>query len=161
MTVSSTAQARKQAAEEERRARMTALELEADDCKRHVAEQILTLKCPRCAQGIYDFNDCFALTCSRCAVRDSNSGHQLLLPPANCCPIFAFRTSQGHLPGWDLRMVPRRLRGRRPPARRQLPARAARPAGQPSLRGSGPVPPGPPRPAGGRAAAVRKTRIPL
>ena len=27
-------------------------------------------------------------------VRDSNSGHQLLLPPANWCPMFAFRTTQ-------------------------------------------------------------------
>ena len=52
-------------AEKERRARMTALELETDDCKRHIADQILTLKCPRCTQGIYDFNGCFALTCSR------------------------------------------------------------------------------------------------
>ena len=30
----------------------------------------------------------------RCVVRDSNSGHQLLLPPANWCPIFASRTTQ-------------------------------------------------------------------
>jgi chemotaxis protein histidine kinase CheA len=58
-------QARIEAAEEERRVRMTALEREADDCKRHIAEQILTLKCPRCGQGIYDFNGCFALACSR------------------------------------------------------------------------------------------------
>ena len=27
-------------------------------------------------------------------VRDSNSGHQLLLPPANWCPIFASRATQ-------------------------------------------------------------------
>ena len=31
----------------------------------------------------------------RCVVRDSNSGHQLLLPPANWCPSFASRTKQG------------------------------------------------------------------
>jgi hypothetical protein len=37
-------------AEEVRRARLTAEERAADDCKRHVAEEILTLKCPRCAQ---------------------------------------------------------------------------------------------------------------
>ena len=30
----------------------------------------------------------------RCVVRDSNSGHQLLLPPANWCPMFASRTAQ-------------------------------------------------------------------
>ena len=29
-----------------------------------------------------------------CVVRYSNSGHQLLLPPANWCPIFASRTTQ-------------------------------------------------------------------
>ena len=27
-------------------------------------------------------------------VRDSNFGHQLLLPPANWCPMFASRTTQ-------------------------------------------------------------------
>ena len=32
---------------------------------------------------------------SRCVVQTSNSGHQLLLPPANWCPIFASRTTQG------------------------------------------------------------------
>ena len=31
----------------------------------------------------------------RCVVRDSNSGHELLLPPAKLCPIFASRTTQG------------------------------------------------------------------
>ena len=30
----------------------------------------------------------------RCVVRDCNSGHQLLLPPANWRPMFAFRTTQ-------------------------------------------------------------------
>ena len=29
----------------------------------------------------------------RCVVQDSNLGHQLLLPPANWCPIFASRTT--------------------------------------------------------------------
>ena len=28
--------------------------------------------------------------------RNSNSGHQLLFPPANCCPIFAVWTTQGY-----------------------------------------------------------------
>ena len=31
----------------------------------------------------------------RCVVRGSNSGHQLLLPPASWCPIFAVWTTQG------------------------------------------------------------------
>ena len=30
-------------------------------------------------------------------VRESNSGHQLLLPPANWCPMFASRTTQSQL----------------------------------------------------------------
>ena len=30
----------------------------------------------------------------RCVVRDSNSGHQLLFPHANWCPIFASWTTQ-------------------------------------------------------------------
>ena len=29
-------------------------------------------------------------------LRDSSSGHQQLLPPANWCPTFAFWTMQGH-----------------------------------------------------------------
>ena len=35
----------------------------------------------------------------RCAVRDCNSGHQLLLPPANWRTIFAVWTTQAHPPG--------------------------------------------------------------
>ena len=31
----------------------------------------------------------------RCAARASNSGHQLLLPPADWCPMFASQTTQG------------------------------------------------------------------
>ena len=30
----------------------------------------------------------------RCVVQTSHLGHQLPLPPANCCPIFASRTTQ-------------------------------------------------------------------
>ena len=30
-----------------------------------------------------------------CVVRDFNSGHQLVLPPAKWCPIFVSRTAQG------------------------------------------------------------------
>ena len=36
---------------------------------------------------------CF-VAARRPVVRDSNSGHHLLLPPANCCPIFASRTTR-------------------------------------------------------------------
>jgi len=36
--------------------------------QRRVVEEILTLKCPRpgCMQAFFDFDGCFALTCSRC-----------------------------------------------------------------------------------------------
>ena len=59
----------KEAAEEERRVQMSAPEREADACKRHISEQILTLRCPHCAQGFNDFEGCFALTCSRATCR--------------------------------------------------------------------------------------------
>ena len=35
----------------------------------------------------------FAVRPPPCVVQTSNSGHQLLLPPANWCPIFASRTT--------------------------------------------------------------------
>ena len=38
---------------------------------------------------------CCRSASARCVVRDSNSGHQLLLPPANWwCPVFASRATQ-------------------------------------------------------------------
>ena len=48
------------------------------------------------AGGGDDDNDDAGSSCSEdwCVVRDSNSGHQLLLPPANWCPIFASGTTQ-------------------------------------------------------------------
>jgi hypothetical protein len=33
---------------------------------RHIEEDILTCKCPRCGQAFVDFTGCFALSCSRC-----------------------------------------------------------------------------------------------
>eukprot|EP01047_Picozoa_sp_COSAG01_P012870 COSAG01_NODE_590_length_15129_cov_55.685895_2_plen_4125_part_01 len=36
-----------------------------DDHRKHIVENILTLKCPRCGQAFVDFQNCFALTCSR------------------------------------------------------------------------------------------------
>jgi hypothetical protein len=53
------------AVEEKRLAQLTVLQREADDGKRHVVEEILTLKCPRCTQAFTDFHGCFALICSR------------------------------------------------------------------------------------------------
>jgi len=34
--------------------------------RRHIEEDILTCKCPRCGQAFVDFEGCFALRCSRC-----------------------------------------------------------------------------------------------
>ena len=53
-------------------------------------------------------------------VRDSNSGHQLLLPPANWCPIFASRTthrSQRQRAGSGFRLHDRGRHGRARPRR--------------------------------------------
>ena len=36
-------------------------------------------------------------------VRDSDSGRQLLLPPADCCPVSAYLD---HAQAWDLMMAP-------------------------------------------------------
>ena len=35
-------------------------------------------------------------------VQPSDSGHRLLLPPADCCPMSASRTTQEHAEGADL-----------------------------------------------------------
>jgi serine/threonine protein kinase len=54
---------------ERERARIAALkedELRVEQTCRHIQEQILTLKCPRCAGAFLDFEGCFALTCHRC-----------------------------------------------------------------------------------------------
>lgn len=34
--------------------------------RKHIEEEILQLKCPRCKQAFFDFDGCCALTCSRC-----------------------------------------------------------------------------------------------
>ena len=34
--------------------------------KRHIEEDLLSLKCPRCHAVFVDFNGCFALTCESC-----------------------------------------------------------------------------------------------
>ena len=38
---------------------------DVNEARTHIAENILTLKCPRCFQAFIDFAGCFALTCSR------------------------------------------------------------------------------------------------
>jgi hypothetical protein len=45
---------------------MTTREREIDDCRKHIEEDVLTLKCPRCLAAFSDFSGCFALTCERC-----------------------------------------------------------------------------------------------
>ena len=34
--------------------------------RRHIVENLLVLRCPRCAQAFVDFQGCFALRCNRC-----------------------------------------------------------------------------------------------
>lgn len=43
-------------------------DLKMSTCRQHIAEEILTLKCPRkgCRRAFLDFDGCFALTCPRC-----------------------------------------------------------------------------------------------
>ncbi len=52
--------------ERARIAAMTAEELKVDEMRRHVADRLLTLACPRCSAAFVDFTGCFALTCHRC-----------------------------------------------------------------------------------------------
>jgi hypothetical protein len=37
-----------------------------DNARRHIVDELLTLKCPRCRAVFLDFEGCFALTCHRC-----------------------------------------------------------------------------------------------
>ena len=34
--------------------------------RKHIEEEILQMKCPRCRQAFYDFEGCFAISCSAC-----------------------------------------------------------------------------------------------
>jgi hypothetical protein len=56
-------------AEREAIAKMTAEQLQVEQARRHVVEQLLTLKCPHCRAAFLDFQNCFALTCHRCDCR--------------------------------------------------------------------------------------------
>jgi len=38
---------------------------QVEQARKHIIDNILTLKCPRCGQAFVDFNGCMALTCSR------------------------------------------------------------------------------------------------
>lgn len=46
-----------------RLAKMTEQERKLDEACKHIRENILTLKCPRCGQAFVDFEACFALRC--------------------------------------------------------------------------------------------------
>ena len=54
--------------EQARVARMDALQRGVHDARKHIVDELMTLKCPRegCRQAFVDFTGCFALTCSRC-----------------------------------------------------------------------------------------------
>ena len=41
-------------------------ETKLNAARRHITDEILTLKCPRCNQAYFDFDGCAALTCSGC-----------------------------------------------------------------------------------------------
>ena len=49
-----------------RLARMSAREREVERAVRHIQDNVLTLKCPRCKSAFDDFENCFALKCSSC-----------------------------------------------------------------------------------------------
>jgi len=56
------------AEENARIARMNEQERKVHDSRKHITEEILTLKCPRenCRQAFLDFDGCYALNCSKC-----------------------------------------------------------------------------------------------
>ena len=37
--------------------------------RKHIEEEILQMKCPRCRRAFYDFEGCFAISCSTCACK--------------------------------------------------------------------------------------------
>ena len=78
-------------AEIKRREQLSALENQAADARRHIVEEILTLKCPKCKTAFVDFDGCFALTCSHCpckfcawCLQAGSNGHAAHLCAASC-----------------------------------------------------------------------------
>ena len=51
-------------AEMKRREQLSAIERQAADARRHLLDDIMTLKCPKCQAAFVDFDGCFALTCA-------------------------------------------------------------------------------------------------
>jgi hypothetical protein len=44
----------------------SALDFAVAHAVKHIQEQILTLRCPRCRQPFFDFDGCFSVRCSEC-----------------------------------------------------------------------------------------------
>lgn len=57
---------RRLAAMREELAATAATDQEVQRHRLHIAEELLTLKCPRCRHAFYDFDGCFALKCGSC-----------------------------------------------------------------------------------------------
>ena len=55
--------------EKKREAAKSALQKDVDARRKHIEEEIMTLRCPRCHQAFVDYNACAALTCSRSTCR--------------------------------------------------------------------------------------------
>mmetsp|Transcript_34572 Transcript_34572/g.76251 ORF Transcript_34572/g.76251 Transcript_34572/m.76251 type:complete len:678 (-) Transcript_34572:103-2136(-) len=51
-------------AEARRREALSEADRRAEDVRKHIIEEILTLKCPRCSLAFLDFDACFALSCA-------------------------------------------------------------------------------------------------
>lgn len=56
-------------AEQARLAAMDKQQREVHDARKHITDELLTLRCPRCRAAFLDFSGCFALTCGRCQPR--------------------------------------------------------------------------------------------
>ena len=52
--------------EQKQLALMSEFQRKVYDVRRHIVEELLTLKCPRCRQAFVDFTGCYALTCGQC-----------------------------------------------------------------------------------------------
>jgi hypothetical protein len=58
---------KKQVEEElERMRRLEAHEAQVLQARKHIEEEILQVKCPRCRRAFHDFEGCFAISCSSC-----------------------------------------------------------------------------------------------
>eukprot|EP00656_Telonema_subtile_P053228 TRINITY_DN7649_c0_g1_i2.p1 TRINITY_DN7649_c0_g1~~TRINITY_DN7649_c0_g1_i2.p1 ORF type:complete len:1491 (+),score=142.91 TRINITY_DN7649_c0_g1_i2:123-4595(+) len=53
-------------AEQAMLAQLSDFEKQVRASRKHLSDELLTLKCPRCGQAFLDFNGCFALKCSSC-----------------------------------------------------------------------------------------------